>query len=98
MLNTFKNFNIDGLDIDELVVLHSFGTQLRSHYASMQLEEPEYIGVQLNSLTREIGVRTADKREARVREIKSRLESLKSPDQKRAELEKELASLTASGS
>lgn len=97
MLDTFKSFTVDGLGLDELVALHAFGTQLRTHYAGLNLEEPDYIDPQLKALQREINVRNADKREARIREIKSRLETLKSPDQKRADLEKELASLSGAG-
>ena|SRR5215813_9540589 len=89
VLDQLRNFSADRLDIDELVALAAFGRTLRSEYETHQLEEPEWLDVQLKSLRREIHTRNADKLEARRREIGARLESLKTPAQKKAELLKE---------
>lgn len=92
-LNTFKNFTADRMDIDELVALYAFGKALRAEYDALQVEEPSFVDAQLKSLRREITSRTADKLEARKRELAARIDSLKTPAQKKTELEKELAAL-----
>lgn len=86
MLNEFKNFSADRLDIDQLVALSAFGRQLRDEYEKHQLDEPEWLDVQVKSLRREIHARNADKLESRRREIESRLQSLKTPAEKKKEL------------
>ena len=88
-LEQFRNFNVDGLDIDELVALSLFGRQLRTEYEAHQLEEPDWVDIQLKSLRREIHARNADRLESRRVEINARLDSLKTPGQKKAELIKE---------
>ena len=89
----FKNFSADRMDLDELVALSAFGKSLRAEYEALQLEEPEFVGVQINTLKREIRSRVADKLEARKRELANRIDSLKTPKEKKAELEAELQKL-----
>ena len=94
-LGTFKSFTADRMDIDELVALMAFGKSLRAEYEALQMEEPAFVDLQLKSLRREITSRFADKLEARKRELASRIDSLKTPAQKKSELEKELANVEA---
>jgi hypothetical protein len=89
MLSQFKNFTADRLELDDLVALSAFGESLRAAYEKHQLEEPAFVDVQLKSLRREILGRNADRLEARRKEITQRLDRLKSPDQRRADLEQE---------
>ena len=89
----FKNFSADRMDLDELVALSAFGKSLRAEYEALQLEEPEFVAVQINTLKREIRSRVADKLEARKRELANRIDSLKTPKEKKAELEAELQKL-----
>lgn len=89
----FRGFTAEQLDVDELVALHAFGKQLRAEFESLGVDEPEYVDVQLKSIRREINTRNADRVELRIREVKSRLDALKSPDVRRQELEAELAKL-----
>ena len=92
-LDQFRNFNVDGLDIDELVTLSLFGRQIRVEYESLQIEEPEWVDIQLKALRREIHVRNANNLEARRREIDARLDALKSPGQRKTELLNERAQI-----
>ena len=93
MLDQFKNYSNDSLDLDELVALSAFGRQLRAEYEAQRVPEPDYVGLQLNAVRREIEAKMADRREARKREIKAQLSGLKTAAEKRQELEKELADL-----
>lgn len=89
MLSEFRTFNAERLTVDELVGLAAYGRSLRTEYEALQLEEPDWVDIQLKALRREIHVRNADRLEARRREIEARLDSLKTPTQKKAELLKE---------
>jgi ATP-dependent Lon protease len=93
MLDQFKNFNTEGLELDELLALSAFGRAMRTECEAQKVSEPEYVAEQLNTLRREIEARMSDRREARKREIKAQLESLKTKEEKRAALEQELAAL-----
>jgi len=96
-LQTFKNYNTTRADLDELVAMAAFGRTLRAEYESHQIEEPEFVGAKLKSLRAEIADRNADKIAARKSEIKARLDALKSPKEKAAELRKELDALETVG-
>ena len=93
MLSQFKNFDANRLDLDELIALAAYGRQLREEYEAQSLDEPEFIDIQLKSLRREIHSRNADKLEKTLREKRSRLEALKSPTEKRAEIKREITTL-----
>lgn len=95
MLGNFKTFTAERLDLDELVSLSAFGKQLRAEYEAHQIEEPEFVGIQLNAVKREIQSRVADSRESRKRAITAQLQQLKTPAERRVELQAELEKLDA---
>jgi len=88
-LDQFRDFNVDTGQLDELVELAAFGRQLRAEYETLQLDIPEWASTQLEALRREIRTRSEDARLARIREIDSRIDSLKSSEEKKSELLKE---------
>ena len=94
-ITALKNFNADRLDMEDLVGLLADSKALRTEYEALQIEEPEYIDTTIKAIRREITARNADKIAARKRELTARIDSLKTPAQKKAELEKELAALEA---
>lgn len=97
-IQAFKSFNTDrATDIDELVAGVAFGKALRHQFEELNLEVPEYVDTQLRALQREITSRNSDKAAARKRELLARIDALKTPTQKKAELEAELAKLEAVG-
>lgn len=89
----FRSFSAESVDVDQLVALHAFGKQLRAEFEALGVDEPEYVDSQLKAIRREINTRNADRIDQRIREVKSRLDALKSPDVRRQELEKELEKL-----
>lgn len=93
LLNEFKTFQLDRLQLEDLVALAAFGSMLRAEYEKHNLEEPDWVGNNIKSLRREIQARNADKLEARRNEIANSLENLKTPAQKRQELEAEKAKI-----
>ena len=94
-ITALKNFNADRLDMEDLVGLLADSKALRTEYEALQIEEPEYIDTTIKAIRREITARNADKIAARKRELTARIDSLKTPAQKKTELEKELAALEA---
>jgi len=94
-ITALKNFNADRLDMEDLVGLLADCKALRAEYEALQIEEPEYIDTTIKAIRREIASRNADKIAARKRELTARIDSLKTPAQKKTELEKELAALEA---
>ena len=93
MLQEFKNFNVDAASIDELVALSAFGKQLRGEFEAQKVAVPEYVSDNLNSIAREIDSRMADRRATRVRELKAQRDSLKTAQERRDAIDKELAAL-----
>ena len=95
MLNQFKQFDTDRMDLDEMVALVAFGEKMRETYEKLNLEEPEWVATNLKSLKREIKAKDADRKAKRLMEVRARLETMKTPGQLKAELEKEKKQLEA---
>lgn len=93
MLEQLKNFNVNAASIEEMVALRAYGSIVRDEFDKHQVEVPEWLDVQLKNLARQIKAKNADRLEARRKELKARLESLKTAPEKRAELRKELQAL-----
>lgn len=93
MLNQFKSFDADRMQLDELVALEVFGHGLREAYDRLGIDEPSYLDTQLKSVRRVIRTRNADKLSARSKELQNRLDSLKTPAEKRKEILAEQAKL-----
>lgn len=93
MLQEFKTFNKERLDMTELVALASYGRGLQAEFDTQQVGVPEFVKDQNASLSREIQSRVADAKAARVKAIKSSLEALKTASERKETLLAELASL-----
>ena len=93
MLDRFKSFDTERMDVDDLVALAAFGRQLRAEYEALQLEEPEFVDVQIKTLRREIHARNQDNLAARKRTLQNQLEALQTPTEKKAKLQKQLADI-----
>jgi hypothetical protein len=93
MLDRFKGFNTEVADLDELVAMAAFGRSFRAEFETLNISVPEFVDDQLRGIKREIETRVADRRAARVRELKAQRDSLKTAAEKREAIEKELASL-----
>lgn len=93
MLSELKNFDASRMDLAELVALASFGRALQAEFGTLGVESPEWVDANLTALRREIKSRNADRLTAKLRSAKARLETLKTPDEKRAATEKEIADI-----
>ena len=93
MLNQFKTFDVNRIDMEELVVLSQFGRGLKQEYETLGMKVPEYIDTQLKTLRREIRARNQDRIEKELAEKKIRLESLQTPQEKKLKLKQEIKQL-----
>lgn len=96
MLQEFKSFDAENADdLDELVAMAAFGRSLRAEFDAQNIAAPEFVDNSLRSIKREIENRVADRKAARIRELKAQRESLKTAQEKREAIDKELAALEA---
>lgn len=94
-LEALKNTDLLRPDLEELVCLSAMATGLRAEFEKLNCDAPEWLDTRARELKREIHGRQADAIDKRKREIKSRIDALKTPSEKRAELQQELAKLEA---
>lgn len=90
----FKTFDANRTSMEELLALDAFGHGLRESYERNGIEKPGFVDVQLKTLKREIRSRNADALEKRKNEIQRSLDALKTPSQKKTELQAEFKKLT----
>lgn len=96
MLEQFKSFNVETADnLDELVAMSAFGKALKAEFEAQKIATPEYVGNSLEAISREIERRVADRRAARIKELKAQESQLQTAAEKREKIRKELEELGA---
>jgi len=95
MLRAFRELEVDGNDIDELIVLERFGKGLATGYTEHALDVPEWVSDKLTALGKEIKARRADAIAREIKLTEGRLEALKTADEKRVDLRAKLERLRA---
>jgi hypothetical protein len=70
-ISELKSFNIDRLDVAEMLMLASDGQRLREMYEARTMPTPEWLTEAVRLLNREIDRRKVDDLEKRLREIQS---------------------------
>lgn len=95
MLDALKNFDAKRADLAELVELSAYGRALLAEFEALSVEAPDWATENLAAVRREVKSRNADRLNAKLKAAQARLETLKSPDEKRKSVEDEIAKLTA---
>jgi hypothetical protein len=95
MLDALKNFDAKRADLPELVELASFGRSLLAEFEALSVEPPDWVTENLTAVRREVKSRNQDRLAAKLKSAKARLETLKTPDEKRKGVETEIAELEA---
>lgn len=93
MLEKLKNLDVERIDLDEAVELSAIGRVVKDEYEKNGAEAPTWIDDRLREVRREIRARQADMIDKRLREAKARRASLKTTEEKRADLDREIAEL-----
>jgi seryl-tRNA synthetase len=95
MLNELKAVNVNRLDMDELILLSSTAKSMKREFEGNGVEIPEWLDDVARRLQREITSKNSDAVAAKVRHIQQKIDNLKTANEKKAELEAQLAALTA---
>ena len=93
MLTDLKNFDANRASIDEMVSLRAECRTVVTEYEVQNVATPDWVEPALTNLDRQIKAKNAERLEARKREVTLRLDNLKTPNEKKIELRKELAQL-----
>ena len=96
-LQELKNLNTDRNDLETLVFYSALVSSYRAEFEKVNVEAPEWVDEAHRTLRREINARNADAVANRKKSLRVALDGLKTKEEKRAELEKELARLEAQG-
>jgi hypothetical protein len=93
MLQQLRSFDPDRGDLEDVVALSSFAKSFRSEFEHNNLEVPSWLDDKIRELGREIRNRSADNIAMKLKEAKARRAVLRTTEEKRAELDKEIAKL-----
>jgi hypothetical protein len=91
--DALKNFEMVRLQLEDLIELSANARMLEAENVANGNPVPEWLTVAGKSLRREIKSRLADQKEKMLRDMKARRASLKTTEEKRAELDKMIADL-----
>jgi len=86
MLDRVMTFDVESIDIDEMVELLTFGSNCVSTYEANDLEVPARLSENLALLRTEIGRRATDNREKALREIDREIEGMKTKEERKGDL------------
>ena len=95
LVNALKTLNTDRPTTEELVFLSHAARSYRAEFEALQMEVPEWLDEVTRKLRREITSRNADSLANTVRSIDAELERLKTPSERKAELQAKREKLTA---
>ena len=97
-MNTQQILNFDprnqGISLDDLTLFTAELTNLQIGYETIDAEFPEAFQKKLDACNRELAERTRAKTEAELKRIETQLEGLKTPTERKAELQRRQAALT----
>lgn len=94
-INDIKQFNTDRGDVDDLVGLLAYGKLIVAEYESLDIDVPEWLPSKLKAVKREVLSRISDQVEKRLKEARLRLDNLKTPAERKTEIQKEIRRLEA---
>lgn len=96
MIEQLKNFRSEsaGFNVEELVELSAAARAVTAEFEQLNAETPEWITKQANEVRRAIRDQQRDALEARLKTAMARRDALKTPDEKRKEIDAEIERLT----
>jgi hypothetical protein len=93
MLEQLRGLNLERLDIDDAVALYTFGKQLSSTYLQFSMEVPEWVVDNTGALEKEIKNRRRDFLESERKKTVMAIESLKTKEERKTDLQQKLERL-----
>jgi hypothetical protein len=95
MLEELRGLDVERTNLDEMVALSTFGRAMEDEYKRLTIPVPEWLEDRLSALDREIRLRRTDALQAKLKELEARKEALKTADQKRQDVDAEMAKVKA---
>ena len=95
MINELKNLKIQSRTTEELIALHFNATGLMHTYSSFGASIPAWLSDALDILSGAIKSQIRDEMLNKLQSARARLDALKTPGEKREELNREIEALTA---
>jgi hypothetical protein len=93
MLSELRTISAQRADLEELVEAAAFARALESEFSAVGVPSPEWLTNTAKSIRREIKSKNQDRLAQKLQSAKARLETLKTPDEKRSGLENEIKQL-----
>lgn len=92
-MNAIRQFNTEREPLEDLVVMLALGQLIMAEYEKLNIDEPDWLAPKVKAIRRQAQLTVRDQQEKRLAEAKMRLESLKTPQEKKAQLQKEINQL-----
>lgn len=93
MLSVLRNFTAQRADLEDLVEASAIARTMESEFSAVGVPSPEWLTNLTKSIRREIKSKNQDRLAQMLQSRKARLETLKTPDEKRKGLETEIEQL-----
>ncbi len=95
MIEKLKTFSAARYDLEELVVLSAYAKMASAEFESLSIDKPSWLVEAQAGIGHAIKSLTTDAMKARLAAAKARVETLKTPDQKRQDAMDEVKRLEA---
>ena len=95
MLERLKHLDLNPMDIDEMVELSAYATQLQSQYVHLEVEPPSWLEVRVRELNREIKSRENDRLEKTLRDLETQGAADLTAEERRAGRKEQIEKLKA---
>jgi hypothetical protein len=95
MLKELRGLDVERTDLDEMVALSTFGLSMKVEYERLTIPVPEWLETRLGELDRTIRSQRREALEKKVKELEARKDALKTAEQKRQDVDAELAKVKA---
>ena len=93
MIEKLKNLTVAKYPVEELLEFRVWARMIYEEYSTQKLDHPEWLNSAIVALDQEIKSRVRDERARRLSEAKARRSSLRTTEEKRADLDKEITEL-----
>lgn len=93
MMDKLKSLQLQRMDVDEMIELATWGRAMHNGYTHYDVPAPGWLQDSLEQLDGEIKRRRQELLQARLQEIRSRKQALKTREERRADLDAEEAQL-----
>lgn len=93
MMDKLKSLQLQRMDVDEMIELATWGRAMHNGYTHYDVPAPGWLQDSLEQLDAEIKRRRQELLQARLQEVRSRKQALKTREERRADLDAEEAQL-----